>query len=34
MWGLGLVSKFDPDLGLGGYGFDYITGRHAGEIEK
>jgi len=31
MWGLelpdlGLVSKFEPGLGLGGYGLDYITG--------
>ena len=27
--GLGLVSKFEPGLGLGlgGYGLDYITGR-------
>ena len=24
--GLGLVSKFEPGLGLGGYGLDYITG--------
>jgi len=24
MWGLGLVSKFEPGLGLGGYGLDYI----------
>ena len=23
--GLGLVSKFEPGLGLGGYGLDYIT---------
>jgi len=23
---LGLVSKFEPGLGLGGYGLDYITG--------
>jgi len=28
---LGLVSKFEPGLGLGGYGLDYITGvqRHS-----
>jgi len=25
---LGLVSKFEPGLGLGGYGLDYITGTH------
>jgi len=24
--GLGLVSKFEPGLGLGGCGLDYITG--------
>jgi len=24
---LGLVSKFEPGLGLGGYGLDYITGK-------
>jgi len=24
--GLSLVSKFEPGLGLGGYGLDYITG--------
>jgi len=28
--GLGLVSKFEPGLGLGlgGYGLDYITGAY------
>jgi len=25
MTSLGLVSKFEPGLGLGGYGLDYIT---------
>jgi len=37
MWGLesrplwqslGLVLKFEPGLGLGGYGLDYITGNY------
>ena len=27
--GLGLVSKFEPGLGLEGYGLDYNTGRYA-----
>jgi len=30
--GLGLVSKFEPGLGLGGYGLDYITGNVPLEI--
>ena len=25
---LGLVSKFEPGLGLGGYGLDYITDQY------
>ena len=31
--GLGLVSKYEPGLGLGGYGLDYITAK-CREIRK
>jgi len=29
---LGLVSKFEPGLGLGSYGLDYITGNRPSAI--